>query len=600
VQVAAPAAARERTCTINVQVAAPAAARERTCTINVQVAAPAAAYERTCTINVQVAAPAPIESALLNIELKKVNYMSTRLDKVLIVDDEPYVLEGLRIMVDWEKHGFEICGEATNGEEAYELIKSLSPDVVITDIQMPYLNGLELIRRTIGELMAIPKFIILSGYTDFQYVQTAIRYKVIQYMSKPIIVEEVDEVLVKLRQELDHDRQHRSLEHRIRRTASAHAVSKWICGESYETMPIGIAEWLGVYEQSSFMIVLAELEQLELGGTASFIAKSKIEQIGDQLVTSLSAFNRCVSFNDSEGRIGILAIEPIWSHAILENQLHLLSDWVKATWKLNISFYISCTDHGVHQLNTLYKQALQASIHRMAECHAGVFLYIPPNKDPMLSVRLNIHITSLIELIKQGDSKGIIGKVDEIFIHMVNNHVTQSEISIYYATIHAQLIELMLQWDRTLESDLSRLFMSMEYQGVKPVHLKQHLIDLCQETIRLIAQLKHETYGHSALYELIEYVRLHYNEKLKLQVLAAQFQWNPIYLGQLFKKRMGTPFNDYIHLLRIEESKKLLRRTDMKIAEIAKCIGYPSSEYFVGIFKAREKCLPSSFRKSNV
>lgn len=118
--------------------------------------------------------------------------------KVMLVDDEPWVLEGLRTMVNWKKFGFEICGEALNGPDALRLIQEQKPDLVLTDINMPVFNGLELIAKLNVSMAMPPKFVILSGYDDFQYARTALRQRVDQYLLKPIDDEEIESLLGKM------------------------------------------------------------------------------------------------------------------------------------------------------------------------------------------------------------------------------------------------------------------------------------------------------------------------------------------------------------------------------------------------------------------
>jgi two-component system, response regulator YesN len=121
--------------------------------------------------------------------------------KVLLVDDEPFVTKALKVLIDWEELGYSICGEASHGEEAVEIIKELKPDVVITDIRMPRMDGLELIRYCSEVLKANSEFIVLSGYNDFKYAQQAIKYRVKEYLLKPIDEEELVDRLKELSKE---------------------------------------------------------------------------------------------------------------------------------------------------------------------------------------------------------------------------------------------------------------------------------------------------------------------------------------------------------------------------------------------------------------
>jgi two-component system response regulator YesN len=122
--------------------------------------------------------------------------------KVLLVDDEPYVLEGLRVMVDWSAYGFKVCGEATNGEDALEIVKICNPDLIITDIKMPVMDGLEFIKLSYEKLNSKAKFIILSGYDEFSYAKQAMTYKIKNYLLKPLDDDELKEVISELSTEI--------------------------------------------------------------------------------------------------------------------------------------------------------------------------------------------------------------------------------------------------------------------------------------------------------------------------------------------------------------------------------------------------------------
>lgn len=118
--------------------------------------------------------------------------------KVLFVDDEPYVIEGLRDMLDWSAFGFSLCGEASNGIDALEIMRLCNPDLVITDIKMPVMDGPELIKQSSELLHSKAKFIILSGYNDFQYAQKAMLYSVSDYLLKPLDDDELQKYVAKM------------------------------------------------------------------------------------------------------------------------------------------------------------------------------------------------------------------------------------------------------------------------------------------------------------------------------------------------------------------------------------------------------------------
>jgi two-component system response regulator YesN len=131
--------------------------------------------------------------------------------RVLLVDDEPSALEGMQMWIDWQELGFEVCGTCSNGKEGLQLIQQLTPDLVITDVNMPLMNGLEMIAAWQQKKDKEVKFAILSGYSEFEYAQTAIHYGINHYLLKPIIPEEAVEELQEIYQELKQQSEAQSL-----------------------------------------------------------------------------------------------------------------------------------------------------------------------------------------------------------------------------------------------------------------------------------------------------------------------------------------------------------------------------------------------------
>ena len=129
--------------------------------------------------------------------------------RILLVDDEEEVRRGIIRKMEWESLGFEVAGDAENGEEALEKVEQLQPDVVITDIRMPYMDGLTLTRR-IRQKYPSMRVLIFSGFDDFEYAQQAIKLNVTEYILKPVNVEELSEILTRVRENLDEEIEQRS------------------------------------------------------------------------------------------------------------------------------------------------------------------------------------------------------------------------------------------------------------------------------------------------------------------------------------------------------------------------------------------------------
>ncbi len=126
---------------------------------------------------------------------------------ILVVDDEARQREAVINSVDWQRAGFNVVGDAENGIEALEQLEKLEPDLILTDIKMPLMTGLELARKA-REVRPATKFVILSGYDDFEYAQEAFKYNVIRYLLKPVSAQELGDELLKIREEMDLEFEH--------------------------------------------------------------------------------------------------------------------------------------------------------------------------------------------------------------------------------------------------------------------------------------------------------------------------------------------------------------------------------------------------------
>lgn len=389
--------------------------------------------------------------------------------KVLLVDDEPYVIEGLKTMIAWERHGFRICGEATNGEDALAIIKTEDPALVITDIRMPVLDGLELIRQSRELLDSKTKFVILSGYEEFSYIQSAMRYDVSDYLLKPIDDEEVNRVIGNLGRQIREERAFDEVK-RLSASITGDPVLRVAEETAARALPAGIKPESGVAEG---------FQNLPLG-----------------------------------------------------------YDFFK------------------------------------------------------------VDIESLLEEVKNNEDQGIAAKIDGLFRRFSRNGSAPEIIKATLKNLELELAKLVL--DRNGDCDeisarLTRFNENLAHMNMEKIKIA--LTELC----RYAAGYMHSGApgnNREIISEIRDFIKYNYAQDITLQKLAKRFYMNPVYLGQLFKKYTGMYLGEYLHRIRIKAAKKLLRRTDMKIPEIARATGYHDPDYFVSKFKAITKVPPSAFRRA--
>jgi two-component system response regulator YesN len=358
---------------------------------------------------------------------------------VLLVDDEPLVLEGLKLLVDWESCGFRVCDEASDGEEAIMKIAEQHPDLVVTDLRMPVIDGIQLIRHCVQQLRLRSRFVILSGHEDFSAAQQAVSLGVIDYWLKPIDAEEI----------------HRSL-------AALH--KSWTQRGPVYRAPAGDAR---------------------ASGDAWPTAAESVPAVPDE---------------------ALCAAEDELLQAIEDND----------------------------------GQRIAAIIRRMLDLAASA-------------------IPSVI--------------------------ARQS----YFSSL---LLELILKTDDGVATDAMPI--SMAFLKNEPDTWEEPLTAFCQT---VAARLARQRESAGPVGEALRFIRKNYNKPLKLQEVAKALHFQPAYMGQLFRKVTGMSFLDCLHRTRIEEACKLLRRTDRKISDIARAVGYADAELFTEKFKKYMSVPPSQYKK---
>jgi len=356
---------------------------------------------------------------------------------VLLVDDEPLVLEGLTFMIEWERYGFSVCGEAYDGEEALDRIRELDPDLVVTDIRMPAMDGLQLIEHCSNELKARCQFVILSGHDDFESAQKALSNGALDYWLKPIDTEEIHAALRRIHGQWT-DPGH--AERPDPPTAQLPLDAAW-------TIPDD-----PLFEEEDRLLQAVEA--------------------GDEAAIGESARRLCRRLESAFGG----RAEP--GKAFLS---HVLMELV---WKM--------TEGDVSS----------------------------PSRE---------------------------GKSD-LALPSLPNQATQWP---------GVLEEFALQAAKRL---------AVLRAGIGPA-------------------------GEAALF-----VREHYREPLQLQTVARELHFQPAYFGQLFKKEIGMSFIDYVHRTRVEAGRKLLLRTDLKVADVARSVGYADPEQFAAKFKQWMNMSPSQYK----
>ncbi|WP_405156045.1 response regulator [Paenibacillus sp. FSL K6-0108] len=529
--------------------------------------------------------------------------------QVLLVDDEVYARKGLRKLIRWEACGFEVAGEANDGDEACTQIEQLQPDVVITDIRMPETDGLELIRRMVerdAQVLAKskqPYFIIVSGYNDFAYAQQAVRYGVQDYILKPIDEVELEGTLCKLAKELN---RHKLAEQTRRELEYVRLLDQFIYGESNLETVEQWTELTGTYADDPLVYLLFEnnAPHMQVSDTAQEEKREagNGENFGRVVQSVLGKMypNRSYLHVKEHGeRVGLLLtggeLRPF------SMNLHAVAGKIQSCFAEmsheSVSIYIGAICYEPLLIGHAYQTALQAIAYKFISDKNGIVLYDDMQHEPVQWVHTNHEKEQeLLTLMEEQRVQALENALGEWFTGMKTAHYAPVAVT---SAIH-QLISAILSILKSAEVNVKEIssfrpILAWQAERGTMAQARQLLTVFMLDSARKLAEQR-QYYHRGAMTKIKNYIETNYSSNISLRSIASEFYMNPVYLGQRFRKVYGVYFNDFLLQLRIEKAKKLLRQTDLRIYEIAEKVGFGSSDYFTTQFEKTELCSPTEYR----
>lgn len=502
--------------------------------------------------------------------------------RVMFADDEPYMLEGLRTMIDWNKLGFEVCGEASDGEDALALVASTLPHLVLTDVRMPVIDGLELIEQA-SSLHPEMKFIILSGYADFEYAKRAMRHGVVNYLMKPLIEAElvaaVEAVAVTIQERIANSQ----FESAALDCLRLETISKLLQGENRQKWIEQASTLLDLHERSSFRCVLLEPNiQAQVQSDLKQIIADKIKLTQVMMLP----------FGVGKERHGFLLITGPEERDLSSAIITEIIASVRHNWGRALSFSISGEHKGPHALKEAFHEGLMAEMCKIPSGTEGIYIYQGEWSAETLPAIVGM-MESILDAVGSGCPETVRAQVHQLFIAFSRQSVSESWVSAYLGNIKLEILKTISQFggDPVWAPNWFAPTVPMDI-GLLERKVTQEILQAA-EWIGLKKGVGQDEVVSAAG----DYIKSHYREKLQLQAIAEHFRLNPAYFGQRFKKQVGLTFNEYLHVVRIDEAKKLLRREELKISDVADRVGYSDSEQFVTKFKSLTGLLPSAYKK---
>ena len=529
--------------------------------------------------------------------------------KVFLAEDEFIIREGIKNNIDWQAHGYEFCGEASDGELAFPLIQKTRPDILITDIKMPFVDGLALSRLVKKELPET-EIIILSGYEEFDYAKEAIQIGVARYLLKPIngetLLQEIDSVaeiiLDKQKEKEIREKYQREMEENSLRD-QMDLFQHLVTGDCSMEELLSVADKLDLKIMAPwYSIVLLKIQSMkhdyeEYSGSIVVVDEriAKLAEPEHVLIFDRALEGRAFLFKaDSEDEL--LAYQKEY----LGNVKEVLSGYV------NLRYFggIGTPVNRLREIPASFEDASHAFAHRylVAEsCILDSSLLMQEGAAENEDFRISavnpeqIDRTKMQEFLRTGDLEEVVYFVDEFF-GKLDGGAMKSRIFRQYITMDAYfsivdfLKGLGLQKDEIEAPDQDSSILQDEKSAM------DYIIRIMEKAL-VLREKKASSRYEDVVSEVIHYIEDNYaQEELSLNLLASHVNFSPNHLSMIFSQQTGQTLIRYLTDYRMNRAKELLRCSSKKSSVISMEVGYKDPHYFSYLFKKTQGMTPTQYR----
>jgi two-component system response regulator YesN len=520
---------------------------------------------------------------------------------VLIADDDPNVCEGLSIMIDWEKYGFRVVDTAANGKETLNKLQNGRYNLVITDIRMPVLTGLELIKAIFERGLNV-KVIIISGYNDFEYAKEAMGYGVKGYLLKPVSRIELEQYLLGIKKELDSELKKRLVSNDNEKFIRDKFLFDFINGNLTEKEIYNFTEKLNMNVIfKTYNIALIEIDDF-FRVVEENVGEAKLTMFAVRNIVEETINERYNSFvyDDLQGKIGILLCgdELISQKESLESCLENIIGNVSKYLHKNLSIGIGEITSNYSNIKKCRKQAQFALNKRIVIGTNKIINYSYVNTQESF-LNLDLDQEKLINFIEQSKTEEIDIKIDKIMEELVSKNVSLAIINTLIYNIIFAISKIINKrngdiWKAFDASSLDKI----DIENMTIVQLKDWLKKNCKNAAIYIGEIQYIK-QNNIISQVLNYISRNYHEDLSLKKISKEFYLNSAYLGQLFKIVTGESFNDYLNKFRISIAKKMIyEEQEEKIYAMIEKVGYKNPEHFYRQFKRYENISFPEYKNS--
>lgn len=529
--------------------------------------------------------------------------------RLMLVDDEEDVREGIIKKMDWESLGYTIVGDAENGLEALEKAEHLHPDVVMTDIKMPFMSGLELGEK-LQAIMPSTKLIIFSGFDEFEYAQKAIKLNVAEYVLKPINSSELSETLKRLKQQLDREFEEKRNVETLRKYYNESLPvlrEQFLVGLMEGRIPEeripAQAKIFNISLKTPHAVVALVRADTALKTETTLNVEEELipislKQTADEIMAN---YGGALSFLYMDCVAIIAEVSPENGVVPVITGLNEVCKSAGRILGLKVMAGVGTPCSDLTEIRHSYREA-QNALDYSAVMGEGKAVYIS-DVEPDTSVKLRFDDRDereILSAVKVDSEDGIREKISALFARSETMLVPLNQYQVFLMEMVTSLLKVMQAYELDTEEVFGENFNYVNtVAGLhSPAEMKQWCTDIC---IKISALIKRERVDSSKMLaqNAKQYIEANYSRAdLSVEDLCSFLHVSPAYFSTVFKRETGMSFVAYLTEVRLQQAINLLNTTGDKTYIIAEKVGYPEPNYFSYVFKKKFGVSPSKYRNN--
>lgn len=510
---------------------------------------------------------------------------------VLIADDEPIIRRGIKKLVDWEALGYHIIGEAGDGLTTLEFILKNNPQLVLLDIKMPEMGGLEVMKKA-REAGYNGKVIILSGYSDFTYAQEAMRYNVKSYLCKPVEGPLLEKELNTLSEQLNAEISD-MLAADLYKKKSTDAILKEILTGSCDFSQLNLKD-LNMDTDCYQVVIYEKYHQKATDTSYSFSELLRVANKNQSFFFTVMLDNHEVIILKNEYAVGKFKDFLQHYHKDMQPQEGSPLD----------SLFIAYGSivHTPDKIQASYAQAQQL-MQRRFYCKKGQHTLgyealegITSNTVLLNDATLENYACLISSFLQAGNQGSLNDTMEELTRKLYYSVEGIDSVKLFMTDLFLRVKE---QLTRILPAEPPFPTNSQIINIIREKHYLHEITDFFTEQFNGLMQSNCLCTNGSTIDNIVYFIQNNYRDNIRLESIATAFGYNTSYLGQIFSAKTGYSFNAFLDKIRIEKACELLKNPSLKVYDVAELVGYRSVDYFHLKFKKQMQQSPLEYRRNH-